>query len=106
LAMRPQRARSGNNNNQDQQHLTWYQAFYKAYMDRGRRLEDRNMRNNNRLERRITKRMPIVRKINESFPILFQRMKLFSSTRTSSPEVTTDTNECSESGGIWAAALP
>jgi len=26
------------------------QAFYKAYMDRVRRLEDRNMRNNNRTE--------------------------------------------------------
>jgi uncharacterized membrane protein len=57
LAMRRGR-RSDNNHNQNkqQQHLTWYQAFYKAYMSRGHRLKDsRNIRNNNRTKRRITK---------------------------------------------------
>ena len=28
--------RGGNNDNQDHQHLTWYQAYYKTYMSRGR----------------------------------------------------------------------
>ena len=37
MAMR--RARSSNNMNQNQQHLTWRQAFYKAYMDRGRSID-------------------------------------------------------------------
>jgi hypothetical protein len=48
----------------------------------------------------------IFRKMNEIFQILFKRMKLFSTTssaavRTSSPDVTTDINECLESGGIF-----
>ena len=105
LAIR--RGRSSDNNNQNQQQrLTWCQAFYKAYMSRGRRREDRNMRNNNLKDRRITK--TIVRKIHETFPIVFQRISSTrtSAIRTSSPEVTTDTNECLESGGISAAALP
>ena len=41
---------SDNDNNRNQQHLPWCQAFYKAYMSIGR-LEDRNMRNNNRSRR-------------------------------------------------------
>jgi hypothetical protein len=44
---------SSDNNNQNQQHMTWCQAFNKAYMDRGRRLEDRNMNNNDCIDGRI-----------------------------------------------------
>jgi hypothetical protein len=41
MAMLGARTGSSDNNNQNQQHLTWCQAFYKAYMDRGRRVDDR-----------------------------------------------------------------
>jgi uncharacterized membrane protein len=86
MAMR--RGRSSENNNQNQQHLTWCQAFYKAYMSR-QGLEDRNMRNNNRTERRST----IFRKINGTFRSSIIRMKSFtaSAIKTPSPEVI-DTN--------------
>ena len=39
LAMRRGRNKDNNNQNQPQQRLTWYQAFNKAYMSRGRRLK-------------------------------------------------------------------
>jgi hypothetical protein len=85
MAMRGARTDSSNNNNQNQ-HLTWRQAFYKAYMDRGRRVTDRNMRNNNRTEGR--KIRAAVRKISETFRIIFGRMQPFTRssriTRTSS----------------------
>jgi hypothetical protein len=62
---------SGNNNNQNQQHLTWCQAFYKAYMHRGRRLEDGDLRTNN-LTERMTSLRATVRKISEIFrPFVF-----------------------------------
>jgi hypothetical protein len=71
---------SSDNNNQKQQ-LTWFQAFNKAYMDRGGRIGDtRNLRNNNRAERRIA--TAALRKISDPFRILFERMKSF--TRSSS----------------------
>jgi hypothetical protein len=85
MAMRWARTDSNNNNNQNQ-HLAWCQAFYKAYMDRGRRVENRNMRNNNRTEGRKI-RAAISRKISESFRIVFERMQSFTRspiTRTSS----------------------
>jgi hypothetical protein len=105
LAMRWARTDSSDNNNQNQQHLTWCQAFYRAYMDRGRRLEDRNMRSNNRTERRIA--TAIVKKINEAFPVFFKRIKSVTSSairRTSSPEFTETNEECLESGKSAAAA--
>jgi uncharacterized membrane protein len=40
LAMRHRRADSSDSTNQRQQHLTWCQTFYKAYLDRGRPPED------------------------------------------------------------------
>ena len=107
LAMRRGRSiRYNNNQNQQQHHLAWCQAFYKAYMFRGRRVEDRNLSKNNRTERRITR--AIVRKIHEAFPTIFERMKLFitSETRTSSPEVSETNEGCLESGGGSAAFSP
>jgi hypothetical protein len=100
-----------NNNNQNQQHLTWCQAFYQAYMSRGRRVEDRSLRSNNRGAGRTSRSRTTaaVRKINETFRILFERMKLFTRsaiTRTSSPEVTETNEECLESGERSAAASP
>jgi hypothetical protein len=88
MAMRGGSTRSSENNNQNQQHLTWCQAFYKAYMSR-QGLEDRNMRNNNRAKRRST----IFRKINGTFRSSIIRMKSFtaSAIKTPSPEVI-DTN--------------
>ena len=97
LAMRRERNSYNNNyNHNQQQHLTWCQAFYKAYVSRGRRLKDRNMRNTNRTERRTSTRA-IVRKINET--IQSRR----TSARTSSPEIT-ETNECCLESGVRSAA--
>jgi hypothetical protein len=73
MAMRGART-SDDSNQQNQQHLTWCQAFYKAYMDRGRRLEDRNMRNNNRTERRNIKATGRMK--GGTFRTMFERMKL------------------------------
>ena len=101
-AMREARADSSDNNNQQQQQLRWCQAFYKAYMDRGRRLEDRNMRTNNRRERRDI--MAAMMKIGETFRNIYERMKplkWLSIRRTSSLEVAD-----LESGGRSAAATP
>jgi hypothetical protein len=72
MAMRG--ARTSDDSNQNQQHLTRCQAFYKAYMDRGRRLEDRNIRNNNRTERRNIRATG--RMIGGTFRTIFERMKL------------------------------
>jgi hypothetical protein len=107
MAMRRKRTDSSDNNNQKQhQYLTWCQAFYKAYMDRGRRLEDRNMRNNNRTERRSNNRAA-GRKLRETIRIMLGRMKSFTATlsmsSTRSPSIA-ETNECFESGGRPAAA--
>jgi hypothetical protein len=87
MAMRGTRTDSSNNNNQNQ-HLTWRQAFYKAYMDRGRRVKDRNMRNIYRAEEGRKVRAA-VRKINETSRIIYERMQPFtrSSTRRTSSEV-------------------
>ena len=71
-------------------------------MDRGRRVEDRNMvRNNNRMEGR--KIRAVVTKINVTFRNIYERVKLFTRssirTRPSSSEVAD-----LESGGGSAAA--
>jgi hypothetical protein len=96
---------SSDNNNQHKQYLAWCHAFYKAYMDKGRRLEDsRNMRNINRSKRRNIK--PAVTKISQTFTIIFERIKFLtarSSMSTPSPEVV-ETNESFERGGRSAAA--
>jgi hypothetical protein len=73
--MRWERADSSGNNNQNQQYLTWRQVFNKVYMDRGRRLKDRNMRNDNRTEDRIA--TAAFRKISETFRIIYEVNKNF-----------------------------
>jgi hypothetical protein len=97
--------RQGAENSNQNQLLTWCQAFHKVYISRGRRLEDRNMRNNNRMERRST-RVIIRKMLNESFRVTLERMKSFttSSLRTVSTEIT-ETNKCSDSGR-YAATSP
>ncbi len=75
-------------------------------MDRGRPLEDRNIRSNNRTPERRIASTAIVREIKDIFPIFFERKKLFttsSAIRTSSPEVR-ETNEGLECGGRSAVA--
>jgi hypothetical protein len=99
-AMRRAKTDSNYINNQNQQHLTWRQAFYKAYMDRGRRVEDRNIRNNNRTEGRNIRTI-VGTKISKTFNIISERIKSFTRSaisRTSS--VVADI----ESGGRSAAA--
>jgi hypothetical protein len=98
LAMRGARTDSSNNNNQNQ-HLTWRQAFYKAYMDRGRRVKDRNMRNNNRAEGR--KIRAAGRKISETFRTIFERTQSF--TRSTITRTSTEVADL-ESGVRSAAA--
>ena len=93
------RTDSNNNNNQNQ-HLTWRQAFYKAYMDRGRRVEDRNMRNNNRTEGRKI-RTTVTRKISEIRIISFERMQ---SAFTRSPITRTSSEVADLESGVKSAA--
>ena len=87
------RGRSNDNQNQ-QQHLTWCQAFYKAYMDRGRRLDNRNMRIDNRTEIRSLR--TTIRKIKERFRTLSERMKFYTATSSMSTPPTTTTTRVAE----------
>jgi hypothetical protein len=108
MAMWGGRTGSNDKNSQNRQHLTWCQALHMAYMSRGRRLEDRNMRNNNRTERRGDGMRATIRKMNGTFRTAFESLKqplAMMFIRILSPE-NTDTNECSESGTRSAAVSP